>query len=247
MVFGNFCQAQSSRVKSDRLNYSANTNLVDKKNYQVETGYFLTKNVYPRFNTYYAQLPSVLQRYGLSNRIELRLNIISAAVFARNNDSYSTNYYLSGIEGPEIGAKFKLIKQKKLVPNISLLSEVKLQPLGGQRFRRDNLRPTILILMSHELPHQLVLGYNIGSTWDTKFYYNYDVYIQKQWGKKLIANINFADQWFAPDETGPNKQKRLCSSIGYYFTDKILADIGLGWGIENAPNNFYKVGVSFGF
>lgn len=246
LTCSNFAIAQDWQINSDRLNFSASSQLVKKGGYQIESGYFLAKTTNTFFNTYYAQLPSVRQRYGLSDRIELRLNVISAAVFSKNNSSAILNYYLSGLEGPQLGAKIKILKQKKLLPNISIMPEVQIQSLASPQFNRKNIRPSLQVLMSHELPAHITLGYNIGSTWDQKFYYGYDVYLQKKWGQKIITNINYVDQWFAPDETGPNKQKRICTNIGYYFTDKIIADFGLGWGIHDAPNNFYKVGVSFG-
>ncbi len=233
------------QLQSERLNQGATSQVLKKGIWQIESGFFYQGTSRGYFNQYYLQAPKLQQRYGLVKNVELRLAISGGNYFARNNGSYTANYYLSGFEAPVVGTKVHVLKQKKLIPQIAILAEATWHPLASSLFKSPRVKPNLQLLLSNNINEKLVVGYNIGSFWNDYFHYTYAFYIQKQWGKRLLTNIEYAGYATKPNEMRANTNRNFYGSIGYYISDRVLGDVGIGRGVQNDPDFFFKTGLSF--
>jgi len=232
-------------VQSERLNLQATTSAIPKGSWQIESGFQYEGVSKGYYNQYYFQAPKVQQRFGISKKIELRLALSNGNVFARNHGAISSNYYLSGMEAPVFGSKIQILKQKKLVPQIAILTEVSLNPLASRLYRSNQINPNVQILLSHQLSENLLLGYNLGSYWSNYLFYTYDFYLQKKWGTKWISNIEYKGHVSRLNETRTNKMSTLFGSVGYFISPKVMGDVGLGRGVGNRPDFLFRTGLSF--
>jgi hypothetical protein len=239
-----FLQAQE-KIQTERLNQFATADVLKKGNWQVAAGIQYTGTSRGFYNQLYLQSPLIQQRYGISDKMEIRFALSNGNVFARNHGSLSSNYYLSGIEAPVIGTKIKILEQQDWIPQLSILSEVSLKPLASQLFRGKNIRPNLQLLLAHELSDKLKLGYNLGSFWNRNFYFSYDFYLQKKWGEHWISNIEYSGYTSKMNETRTNKMSNLFASLGYYISPNVIGDIGLGRGVGNRPDYLIQGGLSF--
>lgn len=233
------------QIQTERLNLNANADIIKKGSWQVESGIQFEGTAHESFGLYKLTSPCIHQRYGLSNRIELRLTTAMSSNFTLNRNSFGSNYYINGFVAPHIGAKLLLLKRKKWLPAIAVLHQTGFRPFASKVYRSSRVVPNLDILFSHKMGSQLELGYNVGSYWDDFFSYTYDIYLQKKWGKSILTNIEFDGQWSKPNEMRRNKNNRLFASAGFYLSDRVLADVGYGKSLFGDPDYFFKAGISF--
>ncbi len=233
-------------LSAERLNIYNNAELMTKGRWQVESGLQFSSTSITFYNRYDLQSPTILQRYGVSNRVELRLRTSVLSNFAINKGAVTTNYNLSGLQAPELGAKINLLQQKKFIPQVSILAQASFSPLASQIYRSNQISPTIRVLMAHTLADKLTVGYNVGAQYNARFYYTYDFYAQKKWGKQVLTNLEYSGTWTKPNEMRDNFNQFVYGSVGYYIDPNVLCDVGIGSGIKNSPDYFFRFGVSFG-
>jgi hypothetical protein len=237
-------QAQK-QLSSERFTLQSNALNVSGGQWQIESGFQYSGTSIKNFGQYKFYSPTVLQRYGISDRVELRLETSIVSNFAINKGAYTTNYYLSGFEAPRLGSKIKLLKQKKkFLPQIAVLGEVSLFPLASQIYRSKKVMPRLQFLFTHNYK-SLSAGYHIGSYYNQRLHFTYDLYLQKKWGQRLISSITYAGSATKATEMGPSRNSQLYSSFGYYLSPNVLADFGAGRGVGNRPDFFYRAGLSF--
>jgi len=237
-------QAQD-QISTERLTLRSNALNVSQGHWQIESGFQYSGTSIKNFGQYKFQSPTILQRYGISDKVELRLETSIASNFAINKGAYTTNYYLTGFEAPTAGAKVKLLKQKKkFLPQIAALGEVRFFPLASDIYRSKKIIPRLQFLFTHKV-ESFTFGYHIGSYYNNRFHYSYDLYLQKKWGQRLISTINCVGAITKVSEIGPSRNNNIYSSIGYYISPSVLADFGAGRGVGNRPDFFYKAGLSF--
>lgn len=232
-------------IRTERTNRSGISQVVEKGSWQVESGFHYEGESKGYYSQYYFQAPKVQQRYGLIKNVELRLAISGANIFARNHGAFSSNYYISGFEAPVIGTKIQLLQQKKFIPHIAVLTEATLNPFASKTFKSKRIKPNLQFLMSNKINDKLLVGCNLGSYWDDYFHYSYGIYLQKQWGQKLLTNIEYAGHTSSPNEMRANKRSELYGSLGYFISNQVIGDIGLGRGVGNTPDFFFRAGMSF--
>lgn len=234
-----------AQIQTDRLNLNATAQLVKKGQWQVESG--LQYEGITKGNLIQNKLisPCVQQRYGLSERIELRLNLVMASSFSRRKPSLLANDYRNGFDAPHIGAKILLAKNKKWLPAISVLPQVGIRPLASRAYQSKRWVPNLDILFSHALPKDFLFGYNLGGFWDDYFNYTGNIYLQKNWNNKILVSAEYEGLWSQPNEMNRTTANKFFASCGFYPGKNALVDFGIGAGIESEPDYFFRAGVSF--
>lgn len=107
---------QSGPIDADRPDQTEGVNNVPKNYLQFEFGFSRQKN---QQNDYQYEVPDVLSKYGLSNRVELRLitTILNSALPIRAVNK-------TGLEPVVVGTRISLWEERKALPKTSFLFHV---------------------------------------------------------------------------------------------------------------------------
>ena len=154
--------SDSTSFVSDRPGIATPPNILSNRSFQIEDGfqYENTLDGITRYENYL--FSSLLVRYGVSKRFELRIQ----TDYAENKEKSTSTSSISGLNPVTIGSKIKLVQQQNILPNISLLLNVTLPYAGKREFRPDHLAPSFYILMSNDFAKKLNVCYNYGMIWD---------------------------------------------------------------------------------
>jgi len=147
--------AQGS-IETDRPGHTETTATVLKSRFQMEMGF---EHDQTESNASELLLPAILSKVGITNKIEVRL----VTNFEYNKAGDST---ASGLGPVTVGAKVKLWKQKKVLPQTSLIAQVQLPKVASGDLRAEHVAPQLQLLFQNTLTKDISLGYNIDARWD---------------------------------------------------------------------------------
>ena len=229
--------AQPSKIDADRPDQTESVNTVPKKWLQFEAGFNYQKN--DKFTKEFL-LPTLLSKYGLSNRIELRL--ITTINQQRINIPATGKFNSTILEQVEAGAKIGLFEEKNILPKTSLLFHF---GIPGLATYTDKLLFNSRLSMQHTLTKNISLGYNLGVEFDgtsddPNFIYTFS------------PGINIDEKWYAYVEAFGTLQKQsehnIDGGFAYFINDNFKMDISGGFGLtSNAPKYYTSIGASIRF
>lgn len=107
-------------------------------------------------------LPTVLSKVGLTRWVELRV-ITERARTLVSEDGKATTHRLVPVE---VGAKFRLMEERGVMPCVSLIGHVGLPFTAEAPFRPATAFGNFRFTMQHTLSERFNLGYNLGAEWD---------------------------------------------------------------------------------
>jgi Putative MetA-pathway of phenol degradation len=235
------CHAQVEKIDTDRPDQTESAVTVPKKWFQFELGFGKQVNS-PNENEF--QHPTLLSKYGLGKRIELRLIT-----------TVQTNTYITvvdkvketGLSPVEVGAKIALWEEKKMRPKTSLLFHVAIPELASKKFKADKLAPNFRFSMQHTVSDLVGLGYNLGAEWDG---FRND----PTWVYTFAPGFNISEKWYAYAEVFGSISKEskpehnADAGVAYFVNRNFKIDLSSGFGIsKEAPDWYIAVGASFRF
>ena len=211
----------SQDLITDRPDQTESAVVVGDKKIQIESGILNEKNSDGEKNL---SIPTNLFRYGISEKIELRLNL---------EHSDKKNY---GIESIEIGSKINLNKNQNSLTKIALLSHLLLPK------KEENLGIMNLISISHDQIKNLSIGYNLGYThfMNQSGSLKYSIAL----GRGLSEKIGFFIETYGEIEKSEMPISNFDSGFTYLVKDNLQIDVSFGLGINNQMN-FQAIGVSW--
>ena len=145
---------------TDRPTNSASPELVPAHALQLELGYVFTRLDTDSGRTDTRQLPDLLARFGISDRVEARL-VATGWTFENSSTGRETGFMDIGL-----GVKIGLADERGRRPQMALLADVSL-PVGAVGFTSDYVIPKVLFLAAHGLTDRLALTYNLGPSFVT--------------------------------------------------------------------------------
>lgn len=233
--------AQIEKIDTDRPDQTESAVLVPKKWFQFEMGF--SKQVNNATENEF-QYPTLLSKYGISKRFELRLiTTVQTNTYFNVVDKVKE----TGLTPVEMGAKIALWEEKGLLPKTSLLFHVAIPKLASNYFKADHLAPNFRFTMQHSLPKNIGLGYNVGAEWD-------GVNKGATWIYTFAPGINLGEKWYAFIEAfgfiskQKNPEHNLDGGIAYYINPNFKIDLSAGFGISKAAPDWYiAVGGSIRF
>jgi hypothetical protein len=234
---------QTGRMETDRPDQTECPYIVKKGFIQIESGISFIKE---KAGLKTVLFPTVLTKYGLSRRLELRLltelNILETPVIIPWGNT--VNY---GLVPVEIGAKFLLMEEKGLLPQACLLSHLAIPRFASKKFQSSLLAPTFIFLFQNTINKTISLGYNLGIEWDGESKKPYNVYT-------IALGINMGQRWysyleiFGSSHQDAGAQHTVDGGLAYYVNDNIKIDCNGGFGIrEQGIDHFFGVGFSIRF
>lgn len=238
LFFSFYSMAQlTEKIETDRPDQTESPFLVPLRYFQAEFG--LTVQ---RFENDLKQVqhPTALLKYGLSKRMELRLEATPYTEFAH---SIPTDKKTVAIEPVEVGAKIRLWEEKGLLPKTSLIAHIGLPFLASKEFRHTDLSYTTRLTLQNTLSETVSLGYNIGVERDidgnTAAFYTF------------APGFSLSPKWYAYVEafgtlTGPQTDHNVDGGLAYSPTSNTKIDVSGGFGPGSSPlRNYYALGFSF--
>jgi len=237
LLSGLYASAQE-RIDTDRPDQTESAFTVPEKYFQGEFGFGKENFVDENYNLI---PPAFLLKYGLSKRIELRLegNFLSQYVRLITDSKTTT-----GLEPVEIGTKIALLNEKGVVPKTSLIVHVGLPFAGSNPDKDQHLFPSFRFTCQNSLTENIGLGYNLGAAWN-----GYDN--KAAWLYTFSPNFNIGKKWYAYVEVFgfyevDSWQHNLDGGIAYYITDNTKLDFSGGFGLGSSfLRNYFSLGFSF--
>lgn len=227
---------QKDRIATDRPNESELADLVPKRYFQIESGVYGEKISTSESDIIH---PHTLLRYGIGERIELRLltNFSTLREKRIPSDKIST-----GLEPVSPGVKISLLKQKNILPSTSLLLHSALPFLASKDFKAKHLAPEIRVLMENSLSDNIELTYNAGVEWDgfeKDPTWLYTISPGFDLGERFEAFIE-AYGYFNKNEAA---QHTIDGGIEFFVNKDFAIDICSGFGLSKLASSFF---ITFG-
>lgn len=231
---------ETGRMETDRPDQTEST-VITRKNYlQIEFGF----NYEKAFGLTNYVHPTILSKYGLSKKFELRL-ITEFGSVENPSIPQIADKYSSGLFPVQIGGKLALVKEKGLLPEISFLFHVAPDKLASKKFHTSYWAPNFRFSMQHTLSENIGLGYNIGAEWDGESGTPYWIYT-------IAPGFNIGKNWYAYIElfgavkNGEKPQHAADAGIACYLSDNSKIDLSGGVGLSKETFDHYiAIGYSF--
>lgn len=234
--------AQIAPIDTDRPDQTESAFLVPEKWLQLEAGFNFQKN---NLDEKEFLTPTLLTKYGLHRRIELRL-----ITTIKTNSSLTVPFGTineTGLDIAELGAKISLWEEKKLLPKTSLIFHLGIPAFSSPKFKPNHVAPNFRFTMQHTLSSQISLGYNLGCEWDG--FTNDPACIYT-----FTLGYSFTRKWYSYIEGFGAFKKQLVpehsldGGLAYYISDNFKTDISTGFGLTSiAPKWYAALGISARF
>jgi hypothetical protein len=229
---------EKSTIQTDRPDQTESPFITPKRQLQMEIGFVYEKE--SKSVTNYTH-PNILTKFGLSDRVELRL----VTDYGSNQQSYSDVVTTKSLFSPTlVGCKVNFFEEKGIVPQTSMILHVGIPFLASKTFQRDEVFTTFRFLMQHSLGDKTSLSYNLGAEWDgitTKPTVIYTLAAGYSISSRLGSYIELYG--FAQ---GRQVTHQYDMGFTYLITPDLQLDASGGVGInKNAPDYFVGIGISF--
>jgi Putative MetA-pathway of phenol degradation len=237
--------AQPGKIDTDRPDQTESAGTVPKKWVQFEMGFIKQSEKYAGSDKeIYFEHPTLLSKYGLTKRFELRL----ITTFATYRDKVNSQiiYRKNGISAVELGGKLNFFDEKGLRPKTSLIAHydfARLRTLYKDSLDGVNFRFTL----QNTISTVVSVGYNIGMEWDR--FGSPPAYIYT-----FSPSFNISEKWYGYIEIFGSLRKNekpensFDGGLAYYVNPDFKLDISSGLGISKAAPDWYTaIGVSFRF
>lgn len=238
--------AQSEKIETDRPGETNTPATVPKKWVQIETGFLMQiEKHFPRLKDHFIQHPSLLAKYGIGSRIELRLITELGTIREEFVNDITSR---TGIRNVQLGGKVNFLQEKGLRPKTSLIAHYnfrRLRTLYKDSIDGINFR----FAMLHTLSKTISIGYNMGMNWNR--FGSTPAYIYT-----FSPRFNISEKWFAYIEVFGyirrpkkfNPENSIDAGFAYYVNDNFKIDASAGFGLsKEALDKFYSIGASFRF
>jgi hypothetical protein len=227
------------RISTDRPDATEAATLTPRHFFQAEFGFGAENMGSSNYNIIH---PTVLVKYGLAKRFELRLenNFVSEYRLAIPAGTIKR----TGFEPMRIGFRTALWEEKKWIPKTSLLVHFGIPGIASKDFKAQHVAPSFLLAMENTLSDKIDIGYNLGLEWDG--FSNDPIWIYS-----VSAGFALGKRWETFLEMFAFGEERTLETyfdtgLGFYLNNNIKLDAYLGMGINAAVvNNFFGVGFSF--
>lgn len=185
-------------------------------------------------------IPSFLIKYGLYEKIELRLQ-------AEQIISKTEEKKVTGFIPLIVGLKTKLWKEKGFLPEAALVAQVGFPKIASKKFESEEISTDFLIMMQGNYGPKFSVNYNLGYKWEQindlpyfvhKTTFGYLIKLKSTVYSEIFGQFN------AQNEAVTN-----CNfGFMYQLSDNLMLDFSGGLGLSNtAPKHFFATIVSYRF
>lgn len=227
---------------TDRPDATESPYTVGTGNFQIETGALFTDSGDDAFNTESTVFNTGLLRYGLNETIELRLGWDYLNERTNNNGTELSD--INGFTPLLLGAKFELVNEKGWIPQIGLLTHLRLPFSAAEEFRPENTGMEMIFSFDHTLSDKDGIAYNLGARIadDRSLEYIYTIAYGYSFTEKWGA---YAELYGAfPEDT--QAYHLWDAGITYLVNNNLQLDATIGTGFNGTAAN-QNLLISAGF
>ena len=220
---------------TDRPDATESAFTIPQGSFQIETGViyestkFYENAVSIEDNSLH--LATTLIRYGMWNNVELRFGTMYSTSTLKIGEAEST---VSGINRILLSAKFHVLEEKGILPEASLLANVRFPTADFG----NETRYALFIAASHTLSDMFGLGYNIGAAKEGDWEFVYTLALGAGLSDKVgvfaevFGNFTQENHW-------------LDAGLTYLVNNHLQLDASFGYGLDtHYPDWFINGGVS---
>jgi hypothetical protein len=226
---------KAQEIVTDRPDQTEASTTIPLYSFQFESGVLLGNYNFVNSSEQLLLIPTTLLRYGLTERIELR--VVEQLVHLKNKQTSEDNFGLSDLE---LGAKIQILKIPAINSEIAFISHLVL-PTGAISVTNENLGIVNKLAISHGITDFIDLGYNIGYNYfcNEKGYFTYSAALGLGIAKRIgtyfetYGEVVEFNDWISNFDSG----------ITYLIKDNMQLDFSFGVGL-NQPMNYFSVGFS---
>ncbi|HET9057584.1 MAG TPA: transporter [Chitinophagaceae bacterium] len=240
LIFSNVTAQLTPKIETDRPDQTESPYTVPYKWFQIESG-LVKEQIIKNVSSY--TIPTILWKYGLSEKTELRLITEYSLFYTRNKFADSTK-----LQPIQLGFKWNICEEKGLRPKASLIAHTGFNRLGSRFFRPLSFfAPNFRFTLQNSLTESISLGYNLGVEWEDTKSSAVGIYT-------FAPGFNLTDNWYAYVEIfgfvqkGESAQHNIDGGLAYNVTSNCKLDISTGFGIsQDSPEWYVNLGGSFRF
>ena len=237
-------KAQIEKIDTDRPDQTESAFTVPAGWLQCELG--LSKEKYGSgpsiLNSW--TLPTLLTRYGLSKKWELRL----ITEYVRWGNQHRLYADTIGLLPVQVGFKVNFVEEKGIIPRISLIGHAGFNRLSSKLSNAhfgSFFSPRLCFTFQNSLSERIAIGYNLGVEWA-------DTNESPVWFYTFAPGFTLGEKWYAYTEAfgsfekNEKAQHTFDIGVAYYLNDNTKFDLSGGVGIAGSiPNNYIAIGLSF--
>jgi len=224
-------------ISSDRPGIGIGASTVLKNRFQAEIGFEMARfEPNERYTFHQNALPIALMRYGLSDKVELRLN---QSFYFTDMPKLTGDYSNNGFSNASIGSKFKLSENADNGIQTAALLEI-VVPTGSKDVALDKFLISLRYLHSWDFSKRGNLASNLGAYWAEEqaigLTYSFAV------GYAINDNWGFFIEPFGNLYQFKDFNISIDGGVTYLLNQKMQMDLSVGAGLNN---DFYFIGLGF--
>lgn len=230
---------QLDPIQLDRPDQTETPAIVPKGYIQAENG-FLMENTDKENRAF--TYPSCLWKYGINDRVELRL-ITELASF-KNQVSKKTT---TGLMPITVGFKANICQEKGIIPHTSFIGHLTTANIGSHELRTTYAAPSFRFLMAHNVTERFSISYNLGAEWDGETPEETYLYTFAT-GFSITEKLGMYAELYGFAPRTSKAWHGFDGGFTYLVNNDIMIDLSGGFGItDNAPDNYIAFGFSYRF
>ena len=235
-------EPEEAPLESDRPDFTEGTATVGRGRLQIEGGYTFTQAESGDPTADKHDLPELRLRYGIAERLELRLAWDEGMVFDRHIDGDTGRTISeSGSSDLNFGFKYAITKQHGWRPQTSILAAATF-PVGSPGFSSRQVDAEINYLYGWELTKRLSLNCSTGSEWTAESGNHYSQFHQSaSLVYELTERLHVFNEWYAffrRDFSDNRPQHNYDVGVTYLVTPNFQLDWRAGMGLNDAADGF---------
>ena len=229
-------------LESDRPDFTEASTTVGYRRLQIESGYTYNHNRSNNVIEDIHDLPELLVRYGVAERLELRFAWQGIVLDHLTDRSSGQAVNVNGSSDLEFGVKYALSKQEAWRPRSAVIVAVT-APAGTPAYSSRQVDTEINYLYSWELSKHLSLNCSTGDTWtsitgdhQSRLFQSASVEYE------LTERLHAYSEWYAlfPRDAVDNRpQHNYDGGFTYLVTPNFQLDWRAGLGLNDAAGGFF--------
>lgn len=235
--------AKADLMHFERGGASTVPGIVEKGQINLEAGLFNYADEFSGDSSYGFALGSSKIRYGLHERLELRMTNAGLIV---NND-------LAGFDNLGLGFKAALLKEEHgLMPSVNLITEFQI-PIGREELRNPGFNHSYLLSMGHSLVGKWSTNANLGMNFKsntnaagadfTSMNMPYVFNLSYALNDKVGLFTDTYGTWALSGDTGSPLSQDI--GLAYAINDNWIVDLSVNMGLnESAPDFGIDLGTA---
>jgi hypothetical protein len=251
----------AQEISTDRPDRTESAETVGKHKFQIETGieYSSKKSknesvslpeggeLIGDVKTNTITVPTTLLRYGLTDKIELRLGIDFDGASSKMGDIDLSEDSKLSLNAPSLSAKFSLFKGEGWKPDFAIITKATLPNIGAEGKQEEHVVPELNFAFSNDISKDLSIGYNVGLESDYKFNVT-DLFYSASLGINISDKTGSFIEIFGntPDAKFKEFSNSIDGGFTYLIKNNFQVDIYGGLGLSSDANDFF-LGTGFGY